>query len=72
MVASVRHNDHEDELERNAALDGSVFLDCLEVLGDNIVVVGLDLTGEGSEELVFVLESLVVDCDNLGKLNVNT
>lgn len=71
MIALVRHNDHENKLERNTALDRFILGNGLKIFSNNVIIISLNLTCESCKQLVLVLEGLVVDCDNLSELDVD-
>jgi len=71
VIALIRHNNHENKLERNTALDRFILGNGLKIFSNNVIIISLNLTCESCKQLVLVLEGLVVDCNNLSELDVD-
>lgn len=71
VITLIWHNYHENKLERNTALDRFILGNGLKVFSNNIIIISLNLTCESCKQLVFILQSLITDCDDLCELNVD-
>mmetsp|Transcript_24537 Transcript_24537/g.17253 ORF Transcript_24537/g.17253 Transcript_24537/m.17253 type:complete len:245 (-) Transcript_24537:1711-2445(-) len=71
VITLIWHNNHENKLERNTAFDRFILGNGLKVFSNNVIIISLNLTCKSCEQLVFILQCLVVDCNNLCELNVD-